>query len=134
MGAPRVVRETGLVQEVPNPALVQFGLALQEMRKMQSDRARRLGNTLGAGGIFMKPAEFDGISQYAVLKAGPNDVWRRCFRCGGIEVLIGNPELHPETPKITFKIIQTMRHGSPVRMEHGATVECSNCGNIQWAQ
>jgi hypothetical protein len=92
----------------------------------------------------MKPDEFDGIAKYPVLKAGPNDVWRRCFRCGGIEVLIGNPEVHPETPKITFKIIQTMRHGRPVRMEHeieagayylnGATVECSNCGNIQWAQ
>ena len=71
---------------------------------------------------------------FPVLRAQPGDAWRRCFKCGGIEIIAGNPQLKEGTPIITFRKIAAIRRGRTVTNGNGATVVCSNCGNVQWAK
>lgn len=55
--------------------------------------------------------------------------WRRCPKCGAVEVYTGSPKFSPDTVFITFIPTRHLR-GPNILVEIPTALQCPNCGHI----
>lgn len=59
----------------------------------------------------------------------PLPSWRRCPKCGAVEIYTGKPEFEPNTVFVNFFPIRYLT-GTNILTEIPIALECPNCGHI----